>query len=238
MKKSKRPRAFNYFGSKVNSAPRYPKPRYARVIEPFAGGAGYSLYHQSHEVVLFDKNPDIIRAWNYLIDTDPNEVRKLPLLAPGQLVSSLPIDDEAKIMIRWTTHMTTYGMDRLSNWGEINNSEGNGGYWGEIRREQMARFAWQVKHWKAFIRSYEDIENEEATWFIDPPYEGLGESYPFWQIDYPNLAKWCRSRRGQVIVCERSGATWLPFKDLYRMPTMDAQTGSRGQAIEAMWTND
>ena len=233
-----RPRAFNYFGSKVASAHKYPKPRYAQIIEPFAGGAGYSLLHWSNEVTLLDKNPEVIRGWRYLIETKPDDIRALPLLKPGQTISSLKIDDEAKVMMRWTTHMTTYGFDRLSNWGEIQAKENLRGYWSAARRESMAKIAWQVKHWKAHIRSYEDFDNIEATWYIDPPYMGLGKSYQYCDIDYDHLAKWCRSRRGQVIVCERAGAEWLPFKPLYTMATMDAQSGSRGQATEAMWTND
>lgn len=234
----KRQRAFNYFGSKVMFAHKYPRPRFSRLIEPFAGGAGYSLLHWTHEVELYDKNPDVIRAWQYLIATKPDDIRALPLLKPKQTVSSLNIDEEAKVMLRWCTHMTTYGFDRLSNWAEENNSKNNGGYWGVQRREAMANIAHRVKDWKALIRSYEELPNIEATWFIDPPYFGLGESYPFWQIDYNHLADWCRSRRGQVIVCERASATWLPFKPLYEMPTMDAQSGGRGVAMEGIWTNE
>lgn len=33
----------NYFGSKVSVAHKYPPPKHDIIIEPFAGGAGYSL---------------------------------------------------------------------------------------------------------------------------------------------------------------------------------------------------
>ena len=35
----------NYFGSKVSTAHKYPAPKHDLIIEPFAGGAGYSLCH-------------------------------------------------------------------------------------------------------------------------------------------------------------------------------------------------
>lgn len=234
------PRAFNYFGSKVQNAHRYPAPRFSTIIEPFAGGAGYSLLHSLYTVILHDKNPDIIRGWQYLINTPAEEIRRLPLIKKGQLVSDLKCDSEAKVMIGWCVHMTTYPSNRLSNWGEENNALGRGGYWGVTRREEMAQIAHKVKHWTARVRSYEDFDNVEATWFIDPPYFRGGEAYlcSNKDIDYERLAEWCRSRRGQVIVCERADATWLPFRPLYSMPTMDAQSGSRGETIEGIWTND
>lgn len=234
------PRAFNYFGSKVSNAHRYPAPRYSTIIEPFAGGAGYSLLHSLATVILHDKSPDIIRGWRYLIDTPPEEIRRLPLLKKGQLVSELNCDPEAKIMIGWCVHMTTYPANFLSNWGEENNAKGAGGYWGPTRREDMAQIAHKVRHWTARVRSYEDIGDIEATWFIDPPYQRGGEAYQFSNkdIDYRHLANWCRSRKGQVIVCERADAKWLPFRPLYTMATMDAQSGSRGETVEGIWTND
>jgi len=233
------PRAFNYFGSKVSNAQKYPRPRYATIIEPFAGGAGYSLLHWLSTVILLDKNPDVIRGWKYLIDTAPDDIRRLPLLKKDQLVSQLNCEQEAKIMIGWCCHMTVYPSNKLSNWGEENNEKGAGGYWGKSRREQMALIAKKVKHWTARIRDYREIDNIEATWFIDPPYTRGGEHYTYSNrdIDFDELAVWCRSRKGQVIVCERADATWLPFRPLYTMPTMDAQSGSRGETVEGIWTN-
>ena len=59
-----------------------------------------------------------------------------------------------------------------------------------------------------------DLENEEATWFIDPPYQFGGHEYKCSnkQIDFAKLAEWCEDRNGQAIVCENTKATWLPFK--------------------------
>jgi hypothetical protein len=78
-----------------------------------------------------------------------------------------------------------------------------------------------------------------ATWFIDPPYVDGGKSYRYSEIDYPKLAAWCLRLRGQVIVCERQGADWLPFRMLYDNPTARRyKPGARQRCQEAIWTND
>ena len=73
----------------------------------------------------------------------------------------------------------------------------------------------------------------EATWFIDPPYQVAGRHYRFGseQLDYARLAKWCRSRPGQVIVCENEGADWLPFRPLAAVKTTRAKRRSK----EVIW---
>ena len=80
------------------------------------------------------------------------------------------------------------------------------------------------------------------TWFIDPPYQPVGGvrgngydkkcqcSANF--IDFPALGEWCKSRMGQVIVCEQEGANWLPFRVLRET------TNSQDKKYKEMiWTN-
>jgi 16S rRNA G966 N2-methylase RsmD len=73
-----------------------------------------------------------------------------------------------------------------------------------------------------------------ATWFIDPPYEGAGKHYIHnsKDINYSHLADWCKSRAGQVIVCEDQKATWLEFKP------MISQHGREKWSYEAIWSNE
>ncbi len=71
-----------------------------------------------------------------------------------------------------------------------------------------------IRHWKIKKASFESIENREATWYVDPPYQQSGKRYIFKKIDYDLLAKWCKERQGQVIVCEQNDANWLEFQDL------------------------
>ena len=50
-------------------------------------------------------------------------------------------------------------------------------------------------------------------------------------IDFNNLADWCKSRTGQVIVCEGANADWLPFKPL------SAQRTNKKMSNEVIWSN-
>lgn len=76
---------------------------------------------------------------------------------------------------------------------------------------------------------YENIKNQECTWFIDPPYQlnnsvnkntifangnGYSKLCNSDGMDYSALAEFCKSRLGQVIVCEKNLADWLPFQQL------------------------
>jgi site-specific DNA-adenine methylase len=56
-----------YYGGKWSLAPSYPEPRFATIIEPFAGAAGYSLRYADRRVTLVEKYPVIAGIWRYLI---------------------------------------------------------------------------------------------------------------------------------------------------------------------------
>jgi hypothetical protein len=79
--------------------------------------------------------------------------------------------------------------------------------------------------------SYDIINNQEATWFIDAPYQALCY-HKFHDINYVELAQWCRSRRGQVIVCEQDGANWLPFRTF-----RSVKNRYHNYSHEVIWTN-
>jgi 16S rRNA G966 N2-methylase RsmD len=73
----------------------------------------------------------------------------------------------------------------------------------------------KIQHWKIYNKSYTQTANKKATWFIDPPYSNkAGLLYLENKINYTSLAEYCKSRNGEVIVCEQAGADWLPFKKL------------------------
>lgn len=99
-------------------------------------------------------------------------------------------------------------------------------------RERIASQVERISHWIVKAGPYTTAPNLRATWFVDPPYHGT-RHYPCnaSAIDFPALAEWCRSRRGQVMVCEADGATWLPFRHLAHV------RAKRGTAAEAIWTN-
>lgn len=91
-----------------------------------------------------------------------------------------------------------------------------------------------IKHWEVRNVPYWELPNVRSTWFIDPPYCGpAGRYYKYNEIDYEHLAEWCRTRKGQVIVCEGAGAHWLPFRSL----GTTANGSMRSLSVEKVWTN-
>ncbi len=227
-------RVFNYFGSKVMAAKHYPTPRYDKIIEPFAGGAGYSLLHREKQVHLVDVNPDVIDAWLWLIQASSNEVRKLPLLTPGEAIPA-SLTRGQKLVVGWATSLVSASPQRIlvPSSARVPNS-----FWGSNRRSALASLVDQIRHWTAECGSYSQITNEEATWFVDPPYFGpVGQLYPFSTIDYEHLGAWCEEREGQVIVCEGPEATWLPFRPSHNTPgNLSPATGRRDRSAERIWT--
>ena len=78
------------------------------------------------------------------------------------------------------------------------------------------------------------MKNENATWFIDPPYQHGGQYYKFGNkdINFEELSEWCKNRFGQIVVCENSKATWLPFKPLVEM------RGNKFKTTECVFIKD
>lgn len=99
--------------------------------------------------------------------------------------------------------------------------------------KRVSENLFKIKHWEIKLGDYTEIENQEATWFIDPPYQFGGAAYPMSnkKIDYENLSQWCKERSGQVLVCENTKADWLPFAPIKE------QRGSLFTTTEALWMN-
>ena len=88
-----------------------------------------------------------------------------------------------------------------------------------------------IKNWKITNLDYRELPDIEATFFIDAPYQYGGSLYKENNINFQELGEWCKSRKGQVIVCENTKADWLPFKPLVEM------RGQKHTTTEAIWTN-
>lgn len=202
---------FSYFGGKFMRSPHYPPPGYNHIIEPFAGSAGYSTRHFKCRVTLLDSSPYVAGVWKFLIGSSSRDILALPLMEPGQDVNDLAICQEAKWLLGFWINQGS-AMPKRTMGGRLSNRKF--GTWGEKPRERLARQVDLIKHWKFIEGDYSLAPDIEATWFIDPPYEIQGKQYPAQVKDFSTLAGWCRSRRGQVMVCESSGAAWLPFKPI------------------------
>lgn len=216
-----------YFGSKQKLADKYPPPKHTKIIEPFAGSARYSLKYFDRDILLIDKYPIIIEIWHYLQNASENDILKLPKIQKGQKVSDFTLADiEVKFM----------GFLVQASQGQPRNSTGTlNGIDVERDLKRIAKNLFKIKHWEIKQGSYEELENEEATWFIDPPYQYGGEhQYKFGnkQIDFNHLADWCKSRLGQSIVCETTKADWLDFR-----PMVKNGGSNHTNTTEAIWSN-
>jgi hypothetical protein len=227
---------FTFYGGKWRVAPYYPQPQHQTVIEPFAGGAGFSLRHPERNVRLYDADPTICGVWHYLIHSSSGEILSLP--SAVNHVDELHVPQEAKSLIGfWLNKGTTQPSKTPSKWMRTYQATQPGTYWGPTIRERIASQVDSIRHWTMSQASYEEIPNVEATWFVDPPYEIAGRHYKFHDIDYPSLGDWCRSRSGQVIVCENAGADWLPFQTFRTIKGLEGRRGGK-QSAEVLWMNN
>jgi len=223
---------FCYFGGKWRAALRYPPPKYGRIVEPFAGAAGYSLRYPTAKVELYDKDPLISALWQYLIQVTEHEILNLPERV--EHVDDIKAPQEAKWLVGFWLNKGSVS-PRLTPSAWARSGVRPKSYWGPEIRTRIASQLKAIRHWKITEASYINCDDVEATWFIDPPYQGApGRLYRYKIEEYEQLANWCKSRSGQVIVCERKGAAWLPFQGI---GSIKATPGRRGKGIseEVIW---
>ena len=200
---------FSYYGSKSKIVKYYPEPKYDTIIEPFAGSARYSLLYCEHSVILNDIYQTIYQIWDYLINKATKEdIQSIPEITRDISTKNLNISDDIRTLMGFMVGEGRYTPGyKYSPWSFRDK---------EITRckNRILKDLDCIKHWQVFCKDYTDLENIEATWFIDPPYQHGGKYYAKNKINYNELADWCLSRRGQVIVCENMKADWLPFEPL------------------------
>lgn len=226
------PPLFPYYGSKWRDARRYPAPRCGTVIEPFAGSAGYSLWHTPQRVLLLDIDPIVVGVWQYLIGATPKEILALPDLDAGVSVDTLDLTQEAKWLIGFWLNRGS-AQPKKTRTAFSSRTERRQLVWGERARQRIARDLSAVRHWEVQLGSYEDVPHEgDALYFVDPPYVTKGKHYRYSRIDYPDVARWVRLLPGQVVVCEQADAGWLPFCPLASVKS------TRGRSEEVVYLQD
>lgn len=214
---------FYYYGRKKALAGRYPEPSASLIVEPFAGAAAYSLHGERwrNEVVLIERDERIAELWDWLIKASPSMISALPDPRPGDRLDELGLGGPELLLLR--LHCCPgKTRDHLV--------AARRGRWGPGRRYVMDTLE-KVRHWTVIHGDYTEAPDEDATWFIDPPYQGrAGRHYRHHEIDYPALASWVRGRRGQVIACDQADADWLPFTGLRNHVSTNGNV-----KVEAMW---
>ena len=205
---------WRYYGGKWRAAPRYPPPAHARIVEPFAGAAGYSLRYPEREVILVEKYPTICEMWRWLIGASSADVRRIPEV---DSVDDLPgwVPQGARYLVGFSmnsacsTPRRTLSAGRRKLRAMHRQFEG----WTPSLRERVATQVEQIRHWRIIEGDYTAAPDGQATWFIDPPYANkAGSYYVHHELDRRKLGYWCRNLPGQKIVCENEGADWLPFE--------------------------
>jgi hypothetical protein len=216
---------FSYYGSKSKIVDYYPPPKYCKIIEPFAGSARYSLKYFDRDILLVDKYNVIVEVWSYLINASEKDILALPKLKKKEDLRNFNLSD---IEMKFMGFLVTGGVEsprfKVASFNGV-----------DVERDlkRISKLLYKIRHWKIIQSSFDELENTEATWFIDPPYQFGGEHYKESnkKIDFNLLAKWCKCRNGQIIVCENTKANWLPFTPMKEMQ------GTIYKTTEAIWSN-
>lgn len=195
---------FKWFGSKWQASRYYPRPHSNKIVEPFAGGAGYSLRNNTDTVILAESNPHIHALWEWLInDADEQSIASIPLdLAPGTDIRALSLSDGQKLLLKnWQRTNNVGNCWTTSPWGNLP------GQWTENTRRRVSKEAQYVKGWEVRRDGFELLESplrgdSEITWFIDPPYLYNYRYGVKSEFDYSRLASAVSQLKGHVIVCE------------------------------------
>ncbi len=220
---------FYYFGGKAQTAHLYPPPAHPVIVEPFAGAAGYAMFHLSRveRVVLIEKDERVAALWRRLLAMTPEDVMALPVPAVGsRSTDPLVFMTAASNAAASCSYMTV--TPRMAQRFEM-------------QQRKIAKRLRYRDRIEICVGSYESAPDDEATWFIDPPYlsngsnrgDGYGPGCRARDLDFAALGQWVNTRQGQVIVCEAGDATWLPIT-----PTHTRNDTVGTSRVEGFWTNE
>lgn len=225
---------WSYYGAKTNVVHLYPTPKEHKIIEPFAGSARYSLLYFDNDVTLVDKYEVIIKIWRWLQKCSPKDILSLPRPKEGETLDNYIFDcEEAKLFMGFVVHYGAFSPGKKPCAMKLSSGSHSRGNFMNYTLNRISKELFKIRHWNFILGSYDDIPNQKATWFIDPPYEFGGHKYicSNKDINYSKLKYWCLEREGQIIICENTKATWMKFKPISK------NKGSMFTTTEAIWTN-
>lgn len=206
---------FSYYGAKYTCAGYLGKPKHNVVVEPFAGSACFSTRWNVDNVFLYDISEDICSLWDFLINCSDNDIKNIPSnFNDFSEIKHLPRG--AELLVRfWIAKGRAEPSGKLSPWYAQYKGSNDCRVWGEKVKSRILTQKPFIKNWKIDCLDYKAIPKIEAHWHIDPPYNNYaGSRYPNSDLNYKELADWCKSLPGFVQVCENDGADWLDFKPL------------------------
>lgn len=211
---------FSYYGAKTKIVKYYPKPKFDRIIEPFAGSARYALEYADREVILYETYEKAFKVWQYLISATETDILSLPDLKLGDDIRKFTMLSDAE---RW---LIGYQLQRgCARPGCIVNDRCR---W-NTDKVRISKEVAKVKHWKIINQSGFSCDWVNATLFIDPPYTVQKHGYTHGSVDYAEIARRIHCNSGQYIVCGNTDDKWLDFKPLVQM------RGIAKKHMECMW---
>lgn len=202
------------------SARHYPAPLPGLpLFEPYAGSAGYSLWHHGQDVVLYEENYQLQDLWKWLIGPATSAmILEIPLDYPeGFDIRTTQLSYEQRLLLKWWQRTNNVGECwTISPWGS------KPGQWTANTRARVAEESQAIKHWR-FEPSY---YVERGTYFLDPPYE-YNYKYRCPWINYFDLAiNALNVPAGSMViaceaVCPKTGRIpdYLPFAHSHRQVT-------------------
>lgn len=213
---------FKWFGSKWQSARHYPEPEHDRIVEPFAGSAGYSLNHVDRQVTIWEDDPNLFALWTWLLGALGQEILDIPVGVPvGVDIRTIGLNRGQQLLLKhWQRTNNVGECWTISPWGHLP------GQWTENTRARVAEEVYAIRHWQ--LAPPIDLIDLPSTWFVDPPYlynyryrKGLPD------FDYDALSSFVQTVHSSslVIVCEASrksdGAApgYLNFQPSHRSVT-------------------
>jgi len=237
---------FSYYGSKYRLCQQgfYPAPKLGNiVIEPFAGSATYSVYHEPKRAILIDKDPVIVGIWNYLINASENQILNLPILGDSHIYDFKCALKELKQVERdligfWTAKARPRPSNILGNWFIKFHKKRSCRVWGDAVKNRIIKQLPKIRKWKAILGDYTTSYNQctnqtHQTYFIDPPYSNkAGRKYKYNKIDYRALEWWIgQNPISQIIACENQDLTyrWADFNKTHEAFNM------QGKGKELAW---
>jgi hypothetical protein len=230
---------FKWFGSKWLSSKTLPAPIHDTIIEPFAGGAGYSLRYSSHKVLICESDTHISKLWAWLIrEATEATIREIPLGVPeGTDIRTLGLNAGQQLLLKtWQRTNNVGDCWTISSWGN------KPGQWTANTRARVASEVGAVKHWEVRSDGLATLRecSQAATWLVDPPYQ-YNYQYKSKPLDYQELGILIQKQSGQKIVCEaicpRTGAVpdWLPFTFFGERVTSRRKADNNHHSKELIW---
>lgn len=239
---------FSYYGSKYRLCQQgfYPKPKANNVvIEPFAGSATYSVYHEPDRAILIDKDPVIIGIWNYLINASEKQIKDLPTMSNGHIFdfenAMVELQQVERDLIGfWLAKARPQPSKILGSWFVKYYKDRSCRVWGDAVKDRIISQLSKIRRWYAIQGNYTitgKLQNcKKYTYFIDPPYSSnAGKKYKHNKINYSYLKKWIeQNKQSQIIACENQNLTyrWADFNQVHEVLNM------RGKGEELVWVQE